>query len=1151
MAEPPAALGGELAPSSCSASRSALRHHWLQAMQGSGGTGDPPVEAAWRCLVRALGPCTGRGGADDLLQGYSFVTISELQSQQRMPCCSHLTWSSDEFNAWAHQGIGILPEHRILPRTHLILFGYLTDQIVGGKDLPNGSLYLRDSTGMLPCVVLHFKLEWLGFPLLLPGWIYIPQSGPNTGGYLEILGDPIQVMSGPMKTVGVVPFFYPGQAAQLLRSRPQCKTKAKWNVAGELVRLSSILRIHHKTYFFLFLKCSISAACVPVLVQNPPQLVWHNALQLGCWYILTNLKISGFKASRLKVFLACSSSDLLPHCIEHVKDPFLPNASEGGAVVSAPAITCVTSNNLLELEEEENTLAPVKTSMMSSYTGTITKVLNAQAGLFELDNRFILCLTYQPLLHSGRGLRPGAHIELRDVHLMQELVATSLPVFGACLHSTVALKSFSKYSTLHQPFAASFGNLYIRLLLRYNLSLPLYLHLVHLLETFEQRFCYFIQQAAGAAEKFVVPILDSFGLSREQERNIDQEILAESHQCPIDKTQMLERPCQIPPFSLLHTMAVKKCWETFSPRQQLRSVEEVCSLSAQELNRRMAWSYDTLSAESFQPRVVLLGVLECSRRGSLHLRDKTKTFPCVIFYRDGRPFADTSLLGCLLQIEIFQLVMERFLQSDFPSWQELESHEYIKEKRTRLYVQFFYEDVKILHAPGKRVPMHLRALEGTSSGAEDHDGSKAEPRSPEGEIPDEGRAVLDGSPPARAKSGAQKAGGVSRLFLVIQKEGLLERNYREPSEGQRAAREAHLCFQATVQWMSQAELCKEPGDPGSQAEQHKAGRREEASEARQQGTCQRTGKQVLLVFRKKSLRWFSFLHPDHVYQLIFPECSDLDVLDKCVPLAPGRPGNGLSCFSFLLVPDKAYLQHVSHVSQMVSPVSERKQNQFSIAEILSPSFTDSLVSFSGEIVERSLCGPAVSSLKKKGNCLPWHYTVKLSISPTASSPLLLDVYVDHVFLLDLQGMLPGARIIFQNQERKVSRVLVEDGTSEFVVVCRNQQVQQVLGLGPKEWSILQSHIRSKGSVSIYSSASSAPEGTEELEDVLMWYLRGLCRSPVVCRTLRLTCQLNRAPSEAERTGAGHLTRFLSNEVEFLSQTRPRRCLVCLNIQEAP
>lgn len=66
----------------------------------------------------------------------------------------------------------------------------------------------------------------------------------------------------------VLPFLCASFDSQgLFLFRPQCEKKAKWNVAGELFRLSRILYIRHKTFFFLFLKCSSSSVCVPVLVQ--------------------------------------------------------------------------------------------------------------------------------------------------------------------------------------------------------------------------------------------------------------------------------------------------------------------------------------------------------------------------------------------------------------------------------------------------------------------------------------------------------------------------------------------------------------------------------------------------------------------------------------------------------------------------------------------------------------------------------------------------------------------------------------------------------------------------------------------------------------------------------------------------------------------
>ncbi|MBN3271527.1 CTC1 protein, partial [Polyodon spathula] len=50
--------------------------------------------------------------------------------------------------------------------------------------------------------------------------------------------------------------------------------------------------------------------------------------------------------------------------------------------------------------------------LFSALRGVITRVLNMAAGLFELDGRLGLCLAYQQVLNGGRGLRPGARIEV-------------------------------------------------------------------------------------------------------------------------------------------------------------------------------------------------------------------------------------------------------------------------------------------------------------------------------------------------------------------------------------------------------------------------------------------------------------------------------------------------------------------------------------------------------------------------------------------------------------------------------------------------------------------------------------------------------------------------------------------------------------------
>ncbi|XP_062451034.1 CST complex subunit CTC1 isoform X3 [Rhea pennata] len=1121
--------------------------------------------------------------------------------------------------------------------------------------------------------ILRFELEWLESLFLFPSWAYIPQTDQGTVGYLEILVDPIPVNLLPKKVLGTVPVIYPAAAEPLLASRIPCKKRSKLNVAGELAKLSPLLCIHHKTFFFLFLKCFISAVTVPVLVQKPNQQAWHHALQLGHRYIVTGLSMSSLKRSGQRVFVTGVSSCLLPYCAEQVKEQPLDSAWQGEFPQPASPEAAVQFSDSSELEVKEERLESTKESKIISYEGTVTKILNAQAGLFELDNKVCLCLAYQQLLNCAHGLRPGACVKLVDVHLLQKpLVSFCSIVLGACLNSTVVLKSFSRLSTFYQPTVSS-GNLYLQLLFRYNLDLPLYLWLVSLLETFEERFsCFFgrrqllrssVHQRCGAAEKFLVPLLQGIVSGREETRDIYNEMLAKRHHCPLLQYCTLDPPCQTPSLSELCCVAKQKNWDNFCP-SQLLSPSEAQHMGTQELNRRLAWSYCMFSAGSFQPRVILLGVLRVSSRSSsLHLQDKSSTLPCVIAHKDGSPFANTALIGSLLQVEAYQLVVERFLRSDFPSWNQLANLEHVREKKNSVYVQFYFEDVLVLQTPEVQIQRSSRSRNSSSLRKKD-DGSSAS----ELEIPEAKVLKLEDPKPdiernescQRDQSDMGKTSCVSRLFVVTQKEGLMLRNYQLPGEGNGEGQELQCSFQATVLWMDRPQLWSHPRKTASLPEL------EETNYHGEEGVTQQ---EALLLFMGKSLRWFPFLHLDGLYRFIVPHCSDLEVFDKlCFPPVPARFPSRSSCPGCLPVPDTWHLQHEMWISCLTehqlaakSVLTRMEQRIFSIPEVLSSRFTGSLVSFTGEIVERTLCAspknekPSVplSSLQQKGSLLASDHSVKLSVSVAPGSPVVLDVYIAAAYLQHLWGLLPGAKVLFQNLERKISRfhnvyctyiasscisimslpashlplpsspageasspslvflsnlqfqlqnvpqarilchlscvltlslqwvcslcnsifkegkctrhnppcpshigvrqasarVLVEDGTGEALVLCRNQHVGAVLGLSPLEWEAVQNCVQSRGRVSIQHGEATGTGCVEEPEDLIACYLRSLCRSPLICRPILLDFSLDRKPSKISQPAPLQLINFRCGEVEFVSQVQPRPSLLCLNVEE--
>jgi len=75
------------------------------------------------------------------------------------------------------------------------------------------------------------------------------------------------------------------------------------------------------------------------------------------------------------------------------------------------------------------------------------------------------------------------------------------------------------------------------------------------------------------------------------------------------------------------------------------------------------------------------------------MRKLSSLFLCSPFI-SSTPFS-VVFAGSLLQVENYQLVVERFIQSDFPSWEQLENSEHVREKKTR-WVPLFSALVKSL-----------------------------------------------------------------------------------------------------------------------------------------------------------------------------------------------------------------------------------------------------------------------------------------------------------------------------------------------------------------------------------------------------------------------------------------------------------------------
>ncbi|XP_007483188.1 CST complex subunit CTC1 isoform X2 [Monodelphis domestica] len=1157
------------------------------------------VEAVVDC-VKAIWASSGGTGGLYLPLSYSFVSVQELRTHQHLPCCSHLAWSSTEYQTWANKaGLDRVP----LPRERLILVGTLTD-LPGDLDpeLRDGSLYVKDNSGTLDCELLDLNLSWLGHLFLFPSWSYIPsawQRSLSGSGHLELLCPPVPVLPLGFNHDPETPIrvLYPEIAFHLLQHRSKFRRR-QLHLAGQLVRLSTLVKTHGKTYFILSLGGPSSATTpVPIIVQIPSQLVWHHALRPGHSYVLTNLQISVIRGFSNRIWATGPSSHLMPLEPEHVQEFNV----EELILETIPNLLPVPSSS----QEHHNSIREVR---MLSYKGTVTKVLNDSASLYELDGQLCLCLAYQQLPNNGRAIRPGAQLELQDVHFFQSV--GGVPTLAPCLRGAVLLQGFSQQESLKQsPHSFCGVVLHLRLLLERHMGLPLYLWTARALEEITSKLCPHLLKhhqllkssasgTAGLGELLLAPTLDVLAPPGRSIRNVYQEIVEDPHHCPLQEYSLLQPPCSFPTLAALKEDAQCRAWATFDP-MTLLPLTEVNHLPSYVLNARLAWSWVCLSPTFFQPPPVLLGVLVASsHRGWLQLRDQSGSLPCLPLPEPSQAFIDPRLIGSLVRLERFQLVVEREVKSTFPSWKELGIPGFIQERRTNIYVLFSLADALILpiHSPSSHHPS---------------------PRGP----PQAKFPRLEGPPK-----------GQSRLLLLSHKECLMKRNYQSSQGADPLPPKPTLSFHASGTWLGGIQR-KEGNDWGLPEPL--------GDESQDQ--------KVFLLFFGQSVRWFEFLHPGQQYRLIIHDSTFPGLLKEgdSSPLSQ-RILESTGFTSCLIVQDDWILEpgNPQGIPGMLG--ISQGLSESSLTEILNGSSPGSFVSFSAEILSRTRC-VSLSGTTQQGNSQTSRYGVKLTVALDAAdvaSPIPIDVYIEAPHSPLPLGLLPGARVYFQHLEKKVSRfqnvycrflpssylrilsfpteapvssslphiylaelqgdslgpspasaschvvsvlsvqllwicahctsicvqgqcsrqgppcptqasvsqanirLLVEDGTAEAVVTCTNQQVAVALGLCPSEWDSLMELVRIPGKVALHTTRAGAQsEVTSKTDDPLMFFLQTLCSSPSVLRPVFFTFELKRKPTRVMPLEPPRLHRFQFGEIPVLTRVVPRLSLSCLSLRD--
>ncbi|XP_026188725.1 CST complex subunit CTC1-like isoform X1 [Mastacembelus armatus] len=1138
---------------------------------------------------------------------YRPVSVFELVSQQHLACVSNLSWSTNQQRAWAREAELSLPGHRALPRVNLLLIGCLRE----GR---GGEWRLTNSSGSVRCEVLSPSPMWLNRPVFLPHWNYIPHNALGQGevrGCVELIGSPVVLCPGPEQGLAAAAEKEAGlsvsEAAGLLQHRVRGQRVA---VCGQVGSVSPVLVVAGTSFFCFTL--TDNRHQLPVLVKVTSRLWWSQCVCVGQSVCVTALRVCVLGGWRGNNILCVTDQSQIhtDNTLTHTPVDHTQTQSQ-----SDTPLPMMSHDNDNEEEEPERDFIQsgvrVKQSRVISYQGMVTEVVSEGAGLYVIDRKVGLCLAYQPTLR--RRLRAGDCVELHHVHFLFRPCTDFPPsMLCTCLRSTLRVTSFSRVGGSPPDSTCPGDGALPRLLLEKNVGVSEYLWACHLSSQLSHSLVPSVlkQQCVCVLSWKLMDFVWRRGRRR---RDIYSEMLDEPHTCPLTEYSVDPGVHQYISISKLIQSLQSDCWSSVSLSALLPP--DGSSLTRSQINTALSWSCRTLTPDPHNNRqtgetlrrrpLLLVGVLELPSLASEHkqtlqLRDSTGAVACVVTEtseeEEGgqRAAFNTAWIGCLVCVQQFTMVTERFLQSDFPSYQHLDQDRFITHKNCRVYLQFSLDHVHIL-SPSVAMVTHLRQTgEGPAGDVTDR---KQIEEQEGGQTAGRKRRTGDTSVATTTQA------CVSMVIRVEQKDGVAWRNTGVELKKEEVGLTLSFCVQAAmigpvVRWgrdpkngpMADREAEKDWDD------------------------------KVVLVFSGVSARWFPLLQPGCFYRLIAANTQDPSVLI----------GSGVSGWSGVELHTDPTLQVRSdwRFHTLISPLLLHTCRQtlspsvLSVSEVLDSS--SELVCFQGLVSDRinlnnrtsdthagvrlTMCDQTGRSLQVyldlshtpyppgllPGNMLllsGFHRKLSRSGSVYCSSSPVSSITVTslgdtssahpppapimHLGLWALSreqrcivGEVKGHMICFlflqlqwscsvcgsdytqscsSSQCRSTSSVfqskaklVMDDGTGEAHVWFSGALVRPLLELADSQWEGLQRALRVKGHIRVYPQGQSLVCDSD-CDDPLLHFLLCVCSTDVVGRPISLTCRKlsNQRPEE--------LRRFSRGDRDFMTRMVPALQLKCLHI----
>ncbi|XP_040886923.1 CST complex subunit CTC1 isoform X2 [Toxotes jaculatrix] len=959
------------------------------------------------CVVKTLQE--NMAATHTLPVSYRPMSVSELVSRQHLACVSHLSWSTNQHRVWAREAELSLPGNKALPRVNLLLIGCLRE----GR---GGEWRLMDSSGSIRCECLSPSPQWLNRPVFLPHWNYIPHNASGqdeAGGFMELTGSPVLLCPGPeqglaavgggegLRAVGV------REAAGLLHNRVRGQ---RLSVCGQVGSVCPLLVVAGTTFFCFTL--TEDKHMLPVLVKDSSRLWWSQCVCVGQSVCVTELRVCVLRGWRGNNILCVTDQSEIHTDYTPTHTPVDDTHTEPQSDTPPSVMSHADNNGCEEAEPETDVVQSgvrMKWSRVISYQGTVTEVVSEGAGLYMIDRKVGLCLVYQPSLR--RRLRAGDRVELHHVHFLYRPCPDFPPsMLCTCLRSSLRVTGFSRVGLSPPDSACPSDGALPRLLLEKNTGVSEYLWACHLSSRLSHSLVpsVVMRQCVCVLSWRLMEFVWRRGTGGR--RDIYSEMLDEPHTCPLAQYSVDPSVPQYLSLSELSQSLQSTCWSSVCLSSLLPPGGS--SLTSSQINAALSWSCRTLSSdprtgETLRRRPLLLvGVLELPSQTSEHkhtlqLRDGAAAVSCVVTEtseeEEGgqRAAFNTAWIGCLVCVQQFTMVTERFLQSDFPSYQHLDQDEFITHKHCRVYLQFSLDHLHIL-SPSVAMATHLRQR-GVESGGDITDRKQTE-KTEGGQTAGRKRRRREASSSHSASSVAMTTGPVgvgswpcvSVVLRVEQKEGVSWRN-----TGAEVGLTLHFSIRAAV-----------IGPVVSWGRDPKNGPmtdREIEKEKEEKVV------QVVLVFSGVSARWFPLLQPGCLYRLTAANTQDPSVLIGC----------GVSGWSEVELHTDSALQVQSdwRFHTLTRPLLLHTFRQALSPTVLSVS--DVLDSSSELVCFQGLVSDRISVNNRTTDSGHTHTGVRLTVCDQSGRSL--QVYLDLSHTPYPPGLLPGNTLLLSAFQRRLSR----------------------------------------------------------------------------------------------------------------------------------